>query len=59
MKVVLREEESVETTLLCEQLREQARTACRGNSDTVDRLEWKAARVIEILERDSGESRRD
>lgn len=49
MKLILREEESVDTTKLCEELREQARTSCHGNSNTVDRLEWIAAKVIEKL----------
>ena len=50
-KVVLQKEESVDADALCEQLREQSRRAT-GDSSAVDRLEWKAARVIEALLRE-------
>ena len=47
--VILQEEISIDAQLLCEQLRNQARTACCGGSNSVDMIEWKAASVITKL----------
>lgn len=50
--IVLQEEESVsiqDAQDLCESLKAAARFACEGNSSSVDRPEWKAARIIQAL----------
>ena len=59
-KVIIQPEVSEDAVLLCKQLREQALKTCCGGSDAVDRIEYKAATVIEALirkklERDGNE----
>lgn len=48
MLLILQREESVDTVVLCHELRERARRAT-ASSAAVDRLEWRAARAIEAL----------
>ena len=55
MELILVEPEVIDERalyIICEELRELARTA-RNDSGAVDRLEWKAARIIEAFIRDA------
>jgi len=46
--IILEEEISIDVYELCRRLRDQAHSISMG-SDAVDRIEWKAARVIDRL----------
>jgi len=59
MKIILMPERSIESVEICRQLREQARKECCGYSNTVDRLEWIAANIIEQLILELEEKERD